>query len=128
MRGAGRALVAFALALALVGTTAVAQGGSGAVEKLAFDIEPERGTQGGGTHVTLTLHNREAIPSDHDGQFWCKFGEKRVPAQSFFVAANGQPSVLCQTPSAAPRPVTVRLSYDGKRFHNGPRYIYTGQG
>ncbi len=81
-----------------------------------FTISPAQGGTGGGTQVTLTLS--EDFPENPSGAFWCKFGEKVVPSESYFLAGDGTTrNVVCQTPSGPPRNYPVRVSLDGKNFH-----------
>ena len=94
-------------------------------KNLDFVIQPEQGTQGGGTQVTITILSQ--VPRGHHGNFWCKFGMVTVPAQSYFKTSSG-PSVLCQAPAGPPRVTKVALSLDGQYFHPGPKFVYTGDG
>ncbi len=86
-----------------------------------FTISPAQGKAGGGTQVTLSL-NKE-FPENPSGDFWCKFGEKTVPSQSYFLSEDGR-AVVCQAPAGPPRQYFVKISLDGKKFHSGPRFLY----
>ena len=86
-----------------------------------FTINPEQGNAGGGSQVTLTLNSE--FPENSSGNFWCKFGEKVVPAQSFFQCDGGR-CIICQAPSAPARQYPVKVSSDGEKFHTGPRFLY----
>ena len=86
-----------------------------------FTINPLQGSSGGGTQVTLILN--KDFPDNPTGDFWCKFGEKVVPAQSYFLCEEGK-CVVCQAPSAPTRQYYVKISTDGKKFHSGPKFLY----
>ena len=103
----------------------------------SFSIEPRQGPSTGGTLVTFSISGG-VFASD---TFQCQFGERVVPAQSFFLSparaggigasagdaqsSGGQPSVLCAAPAGPMRTsVTTRLSLDGRRFASGPRFYY----
>ena len=86
-----------------------------------FTINPLQGNSGGGTQVTLILH--KDFPDNPNGDFWCKFGEKVVPAQSYFSCEEGK-CVVCQAPAAPTRQYNVKISTDGKKYHSGPKFLY----
>ena len=61
-----------------------------------YMFHPLQGIAGGGTKVTFTLNKH--FPENPSGQFWCKFGEKTVPSQSYFVTQGGSRAIICQIP------------------------------
>ena len=71
--------------------------------KVGFNIQPKEGPASGGTLVTLQM-NAADVPMTHP-KWWCSFGEKRVPAQSFFMipseqhGGKGSPALLCVAPA-----------------------------
>mmetsp|Transcript_35527 Transcript_35527/g.77576 ORF Transcript_35527/g.77576 Transcript_35527/m.77576 type:complete len:222 (-) Transcript_35527:162-827(-) len=93
--------------------------------KVTFSIKPMEGPASGGTQVTISF-TRE-LPKGRTA-FRCAFGDKVVPAQSFFASPEekAEPSLLCQTPAGQPRAATtVRVSFDGgSKFHMGPHFYY----
>ncbi|KAK3234897.1 hypothetical protein CYMTET_54873 [Cymbomonas tetramitiformis] len=95
------------------------------IKKITFTIEPREGPASGGTQVTLTVNSE--IPVDHF-DFFCAFGDKVTPAQSYFALPDSKhnaPAVLCTTTAGQPRSsVVMRLSLDGVKYWNGPRYYY----
>ena len=95
-------------------------------EKNIFDFtfSPLQGNAGGGTQVTLTLN--KDFPETRFGNFWCKFGEKAVPSQSYFLSSEGQRAVVCQAPSGPTRSYFLKISVDGVKFHrsSGPTFLY----
>ena len=88
---------------------------------LQFTIDPRQGPTGGGTQVTITVSSD--IPRGHNGNFWCKFGGKVVPSQSYFQNQDGK-AIVCQAPSASPRVVPFGISLDGMKFYAGSKYHY----
>lgn len=81
-----------------------------------FSFAPLQGQAGGGTMVTFTLSHK--FPENPSGNFWCKFGEKAVPSQSYYLSDNGR-AFVCQTPAATPRQHLVKISMDGKAYYYG---------
>lgn len=95
-----------------------------AAQRLVFQIEPKEGPASGGTQVTITVNTQ--VP-DGPKNIHCAFGEKVVPAQSFFASPDEvpEPSVLCQTPAGRARStVTMRLTLDGQKYWPGPKFYY----
>ncbi|QDZ20119.1 IPT/TIG domain-containing protein [Chloropicon primus] len=88
-----------------------------------FTFNPLQGSANGGTQVTFTLS--KTFPSNPSGLFWCKFGEKVVPAQSYFLSASGR-AIVCQTPAGSPRQHFVKISTDGKTFYksSSQKFLY----
>ena len=111
-----------------------AQGGAagGPTGEFSFAIEPRQGPSTGGTLVTFAISGSMPPGKDASGDanFFCQFGERAVPVQSFFLAprsdpGEGQPAVVCAAPAGPMRTsVTTRLSLDGRRFTSGPRFYY----
>ena len=103
-RGRGAILLASLLAIVVGhprGALVSAQQGRG--RKVGFNIQPKEGPASGGTLVTLQM-NAADVPMTH-AKWWCSFGEKRVPAQSFFMipseqhGGKGSPALLCVAPA-----------------------------
>ena len=71
--------------------------------KVGFNIQPKEGPASGGTLVTLHM-NAADVPMSH-AKWWCSFGDKKVPAQSFFMipseqhGGKGSPALLCVAPA-----------------------------
>mmetsp|Transcript_12028 Transcript_12028/g.38075 ORF Transcript_12028/g.38075 Transcript_12028/m.38075 type:complete len:159 (-) Transcript_12028:71-547(-) len=129
----GRAAAALLLALLLAalggsdaGRNSGGESSKGGIARYSFSIEPREGPSNGGTQVTLTVNSGD-IPKGHS-VFFCQFGDKVVPSQSFFSKPGDgptTPAILCQTPAGPMRSsVTVKLSLEGTKFSAGPRYYY----
>lgn len=71
--------------------------------KVGFNVQPKEGPASGGTLVTLHM-NAADVPMNH-AKWWCSFGDKRVPAQSYFMipseqhGGKGSPALLCVAPA-----------------------------
>lgn len=102
-------------------------------KKVGFTVTPKEGPASGGTMVTLHM-NPSDVPLTH-AKWWCAFGDKKVPAQSFFMIPSethgerGNPALLCVAPAGPVRgTVPVKISLDGKRFYAGGRFYYNDKG
>lgn len=75
--------------------------------KVGFNIQPKEGPASGGTLVTLHM-NAADVPLSH-AEWWCSFGDKSVPAQSYFMipseqhGGKGSPALLCVAPAGPVR-------------------------
>ena len=110
----------------------VGGGGGALAPKLVFMIEPKEGPALGGTQVTVTIASTGNIPKNHQDWF-CQFGQKVVPAVSYFKRPGAEDpeygAILCLAPAGTPHnSVSVKISLDGLHFVSGPRYFYSSIG
>eukprot|EP00241_Pyramimonas_parkeae_P011650 CAMPEP_0114234486 /NCGR_PEP_ID=MMETSP0058-20121206/5735_1 /TAXON_ID=36894 /ORGANISM="Pyramimonas parkeae, CCMP726" /LENGTH=190 /DNA_ID=CAMNT_0001346169 /DNA_START=178 /DNA_END=750 /DNA_ORIENTATION=+ len=112
------------LAIALPQDASSRGGSASRIQRVLFTVDPHEGPASGGTQVTMSISSE--MPKGA-AKFHCAFGEKVVPAQSYFASpeAISEPSVLCVTPAGQARSsVTVRLTVDGSKYWPGPRFFY----